>query len=160
MYFCQQMQSPNQYFFLQVHIILKLFCTFWRSVCALASYVNGNDELVVLWEFHLRTDKHLEHNTPKNNNYRKEMKIEFRSLTLQIPRDNRIAKKEQEKITKYQTLHIGLSLENLEQCLKVLRNTSSAPEYNVAWNTGIYICSSQGLSQNTELQNTIYQSNI
>uniref|UniRef100_A0A803THT2 Reverse transcriptase domain-containing protein n=1 Tax=Anolis carolinensis TaxID=28377 RepID=A0A803THT2_ANOCA len=64
-----------------------------------------NEQAKILWDFRIQTDKVLEHNTPDITVVEKN-KVWI--IDVAIPGDNRIDKKQQEKLSRYQDLKIEL----------------------------------------------------
>ena len=62
-----------------------------------------NDEVNILWDFKIQTDKHLAHNIPDIIVVEKK---QVRLIDMELPGDSRINQKEVEKITKYQDLKV------------------------------------------------------
>ena len=62
-----------------------------------------NEEVKILWDFKIQTDKHLAHNIPDITVVEKK---QVWLIDVAIPGDSRIDQKEVEKITKYQDLKI------------------------------------------------------
>lgn len=62
-----------------------------------------NDDVKILWDFKIQTDKHLAHNIPDITVVEKK---QVWLVDVAIPGDSRIQQKEIEKITKYQDLKI------------------------------------------------------
>ena len=66
-----------------------------------------NDDYKILWDFHIQTEKVIEHRRPDIVRINKQ-KRECQIIDFAIPGDQNIAIKEQEKIEKYQHLRIEL----------------------------------------------------
>lgn len=62
-----------------------------------------NDEVKILWDFRIQTDKHLAHNTPDLTVVEKK---QVWIIDVAIPGDSRVEEKQLEKITKYKDLQI------------------------------------------------------
>ena len=68
--------------------------------------MSENDEVKILWDLQIQTDRHLEHNTPDI------VVIERRNvwiIDIAIPGDANVENKELEKLTKYNDLAIKTS---------------------------------------------------
>ena len=63
-----------------------------------------NEEVKILWNFKIQTDKHLAHNTPDITVIEK---VQVWLIDVAIPGDSRIDQKEMKKVTKYLDLKIG-----------------------------------------------------
>ena len=90
-----------------------------------AEKVSENDEVKILWDFWVQTDRHLEHNTQDT------VVIEQRNvwiIELTIPGDARVENKELKTLTKYRDLAIEIS------CLWK-KHTSVVPVVIGAWGT-------------------------
>ena len=62
-----------------------------------------NEEVKILWDFKIQTDKNLAHNIPDMTVIKKK---QVWLIDVAIPGDSRINQKEVEKITKYQDLKV------------------------------------------------------
>ena len=62
-----------------------------------------NEEVKILWDFKIETDKHLAHNIPDITVVEKN---QVWLIDVAIPGDSRINQREVEKITKYQDLKV------------------------------------------------------
>ena len=62
-----------------------------------------NEEVKILWDFKIQTDKHLAHNIPDITVVEKK---QVWLIDVAIPGDSRINQKEVAKITKYQDLKV------------------------------------------------------
>ena len=62
-----------------------------------------NEEVKILWDFKIQTDKHLAHNIPGITVVEKK---QVWLIDVSIPGDSKINQKEVEKITKYQDLKV------------------------------------------------------
>ena len=71
-----------------------------------AEKVSENEEVKILWDFWIQTDRNFEHNMPDI------VAIEHRNvwiIDIAIPGDARVQNKELEKLTKYRDLEIETS---------------------------------------------------
>ena len=68
-----------------------------------AEKVKQTDEVKILWDFKIQTDRHLEHNMPDITVVEK---AQTYIIDVAIPGDARIDQKEQEKIQRYQDLKV------------------------------------------------------
>ena len=64
-----------------------------------------NEDINILWDFKIQTDKHLAHNIPDITVVEKK---QVWTTDVTIPGDSRIKEKELEKISKYQDLKIEI----------------------------------------------------
>ena len=97
----------------------------YRSLCAqydlsqphywweIPDKVNENDQVKILWDFYIQTDKHVLANQPDIVVVDKSDKRAI-IIDIAVPNDCNIEKKEKEKVEKYQPLR-----EELEKCWKV-----------------------------------------